>query len=164
MEHSPTHQQKIGLQIYWAWPLFILFMGFSRQEYQSGLPFPSPGGHILSELSTMTHQFWVALHGMAHSFIVRQGLWSMWLDWLVFCDCGFILSVLWWRRIRGLWKLPNRIDWLRGILGIVLMGGAMLSKSLIQFSVDRWSCVLSLVFQTTWPALEKPVCRSGSNS
>ena len=26
-------------------------------------------GHVLSELSTMTHPSWVALHGMAHSFI-----------------------------------------------------------------------------------------------
>ena len=49
--------------------LFILFMGFSRQEYWSGLPFPSPVDHILSELSTMAHSSWVALHGMAHSFI-----------------------------------------------------------------------------------------------
>ena len=39
----------------------ILFMGFSRQEYWSGLPFPSPVDHILSELSTMTHPSWVAL-------------------------------------------------------------------------------------------------------
>ena len=30
--------------------LFTLFMGFSRQEYWSGLPFPSPVDHILSEL------------------------------------------------------------------------------------------------------------------
>ena len=44
--------------------LFILFMGFSRQEYQSGLPSPSPVYHILSELSTTTHPSWVALHGM----------------------------------------------------------------------------------------------------
>ena len=49
--------------------LFILFMGFSRQEYWSGLPFPSPVDHILSELSIMTHLSWVALHGMAHTFI-----------------------------------------------------------------------------------------------
>ena len=35
---------------------------------------------------------------------------------------------------------------LRGKLGVVLMGGAMLSKSLIQFSVDGWGCVLSLLF------------------
>ena len=46
----------------------MLFMVFSRQEYGSGLPFPSPVG-ILSELSTMTHPSWVALHGMAYSFI-----------------------------------------------------------------------------------------------
>ena len=35
-----------------------------------------------------------------------------------------------------------------GKLGLVLMGGAMLSKSLIQFSVDGRGCVLSLLF--TW--------------
>ena len=45
------------------------FMGFSRQEYLGGLPFPSPVDHILSELSTMTHPSWVALFGMVHSFI-----------------------------------------------------------------------------------------------
>ena len=49
--------------------LFILFMGFSRQEDWSGSPFPSPVDHILSELSTMTCPFCVALHCMAHSFI-----------------------------------------------------------------------------------------------
>ena len=32
------------------------------------------------------------------------------------------------------------------ILGLVLMGGATLSKSLIKFSVDGWSCVTSLLF------------------
>ena len=48
--------------------LFILFMGFSRQECWSGLPFPSPVDHILLELSTMTCPSWVAPHGMAHSF------------------------------------------------------------------------------------------------
>ena len=49
--------------------LFILFMGFSRQEYLSGLPMPSPEDHILSELSTMIRPLWVALQGMAQSFI-----------------------------------------------------------------------------------------------
>ena len=75
--------------------LFILFMGFSRQECWSGLPFPSPVNHILSELSIMIHPPWVALHGMTHSFLwVRQGSVSMWSVWLIFCDCGF-LSALW---------------------------------------------------------------------
>ena len=49
--------------------LFILFMGFSRQKYWRDLPFPCPVDHILSELSTMTHPSWVALHDIAHSFI-----------------------------------------------------------------------------------------------
>ena len=44
--------------------LFILFMGFSRQEYWSGLPFPSPVDHILSDLSTMTCPSWVAPQDM----------------------------------------------------------------------------------------------------
>ena len=48
----------------------------------------------------------------------------------------FILSALAGMRIRGLWKLPDGRDLLRGKLGLVLMGGAMLSESLIQFSVD----------------------------
>ena len=39
-------------------------------------------------------------------------------------------------------------DWLRGKLGLVLMGRAMLSKSLIQLSVDGWGYVPSLLF--TW--------------
>ena len=49
--------------------LLILFMEASRKEYWSGLLFASPVDHILSELSTMTFLSWVALHGMAHSFI-----------------------------------------------------------------------------------------------
>ena len=49
--------------------LFILFRRFSRQEYWSSLPSPLLVDHILSEFSTMTHPSWVALHGMAHSFI-----------------------------------------------------------------------------------------------
>ena len=37
--------------------LFMLFMRFTRQECWSGLPFPSPLDHVLSELSTMAHYF-----------------------------------------------------------------------------------------------------------
>ena len=47
---------------------FIQFMGFSWLVYWSGLPLPPPVDHILSELSTMICPFYVALHGMAHSF------------------------------------------------------------------------------------------------
>ena len=50
--------------------LFMLFMGFSQQEYRRCLPFPPPVDHVLSELSSMTHLFWMVLHGMAHSVSV----------------------------------------------------------------------------------------------
>ena len=70
----------------------------------------------------------------------------MWSDWLVFCDCGFHSVCPQWRKIRSLWKLPDSRDWLRGKLDLVLMGQAMLSKYLIQFSVVGWSCVPSLLF------------------
>ena len=65
---SPVFSSSI-LDTYWPWEFitqchiflpFILFMGFSNQEYWSGLPFPSPVDHILSDLSTMTLPSWVA--------------------------------------------------------------------------------------------------------
>ena len=48
--------------------LFIQFIGFSQQLYWGGLPFAPPVDHVLSELSTMTHPSWVALHIIARSF------------------------------------------------------------------------------------------------
>ena len=44
-------------------------MGYLSQEYWIGLLFPPPVDHVLSELFTMIHPSWVALHGTAHSFI-----------------------------------------------------------------------------------------------
>ena len=80
---------------------FIQFMVFSWLVYWSGLPFPSPVNHVLSELSTMTHPSWVALYSMAHSFteldkavvhVIRliSCLW-LWFSfiWLVVCACGW---------------------------------------------------------------------------
>ena len=72
--------------------LFILFMGFSRQEYWSGLPFTSPVDHVFSELFTMTRPSWVTLHGMAHSFIeldkaVVHVIRLASFLWLWFSDC-----------------------------------------------------------------------------
>ena len=46
----------------------LTVQGVPWQEYWSGLPLSPPVDHILSELFTVTHQSWVALHGMAHSF------------------------------------------------------------------------------------------------
>ena len=51
---SPDLSSSLFSVLYFC--LFILFMGFSRQEYWSGLPFPSPMDHILSELWSWTIQ------------------------------------------------------------------------------------------------------------
>ena len=76
---------------------FILFMGFSWQEYWSGLPFPSPLDHSLLELSTMTHTSSEALYhmqlGKAVVHVISLISFSM--------SVVFILSAFWWIRIRG---------------------------------------------------------------
>ena len=56
---APTNLGNSSLSIL-SFCLFILFMEFSRQEYSSGLPFPSPVVHFLSDLPTMTCPSWVA--------------------------------------------------------------------------------------------------------
>ena len=73
-------------------------------------------------------------------------LWSMWPNCLVFCDCAFQsacplmekdkrhMEASWWKRLT------------KGKVGLVLMDWAMLSKSLIYFSVEGWGCVSSLPF------------------
>ena len=48
------------------------YCSWDSQEYWSGFPFPVD--HISSAPSTMTHPFWVALCGMAHSFIELDSL------------------------------------------------------------------------------------------
>ena len=63
---------------------------------------------------------------------------------------------------RGLLKLSGWKDWLKGKLGLLLMGGAMLSKSLIQFSVHGWDCVPSLFL--TWDQTMGEVMKIMSNS
>ena len=66
---------------------FHTVLGFSRQECWSGLPFPSPVDHVLSELSTI-HLGWPYMTWLIVSLSYTK-LWSMWSFWWVFCDCGF---------------------------------------------------------------------------
>ena len=69
--------------------LFLLFMGFSRQEYWSGLPFPSPVDLTLSDLSTMTCPSLVAPQAWLGFIELDKAMVLVWLDWLVFCEYGF---------------------------------------------------------------------------
>ena len=88
--------------------LFHSFMGFPRQEYVNVLSFPSPVDYVLSDLSTMTHPPWVAIHGMTHSFIELDKVLVHVKILILFCDCGFhsvcplsdkdkrLLEASWW--------------------------------------------------------------------
>ena len=70
--------------------LFLLFMGFSRHEYWSGLPFPSLVDHALSDLSTMTCPFWVAPQAWLGFIELDKAVVLVWLDRLVFCEYGSV--------------------------------------------------------------------------
>ena len=74
--------------------LFLLFMGFSRQEYWCGLPFTSPVDHILSDLSSMTRPSSVAPQAWFSFTELDKAVVLLWLDWLVFCDCGLCVCPL----------------------------------------------------------------------
>ena len=49
--------------------MFHTVHGVLKARILSGLPFPSPVDHVWSELSTMTHLSWMALHSLSLSFI-----------------------------------------------------------------------------------------------
>jgi len=88
--------------------LFILSMRFTRQEYWSRLPFPSPVGQVLSQLFTMTCPSWVALHGMAHSFTKLHK--SLHRDKAVIHDGASFLCRHWlshWGKGHMQWLLPR---------------------------------------------------------
>ena len=91
---APTDLRSSSFSIL-SFCLFTLFMGFSRKEYWSGLPFPSPVDHILSDLSTMTCPSWVAPWAYLSFIELDKAVVLVWLDWLVFYEYGFSLSALW---------------------------------------------------------------------
>ena len=112
--------------------IFIVFLGFLRQEYWSGLPLPSPIDIILSELSSMTCWFWVAMHGMAW-LITSLSYTRLWSFWLVFCGCVF--------HSRG-YGIIVLASWWEGLDCLALVSRDMLSKSLVQLSAGGWAIVL----------------------
>ena len=75
-------------------------MGFLQWEYRSGLPFLPPVGHFLSELFTMTRLSWVALHGMAFSFIELH---------MPLCHDKAVIHEG-WQRMRWLDSITNSMD------------------------------------------------------
>ena len=92
---APTDLGSFSFSIL-SFCLFILFMGFSRHECWSGLPFPSPVDHILSDLSTMTRLSWVAPQAWLSFSELDKAVVLVCLDWLVFCEYGFSVFELYY--------------------------------------------------------------------
>ena len=89
----PTDLESSSFSIL-SFCLLIRFMGFSGQEYWSGLPFPSPVDHTLSDLSSMTRPSW-GPHTAWLSVTELDKAVVLWSDWLFFCDYGFSGFALW---------------------------------------------------------------------
>ena len=73
---APTNPGSSSFSIL-SFCIIILFMGFSRQEYWSGLPFPLWPTHLGLPRG----------HGLVSLSLTRL--------WLVFCEYGFSVSALW---------------------------------------------------------------------
>ena len=70
--------------------IVIVFMRFFKQEYWSGLPFPFPVDHVLSELHHNLHCLgWPCTTAWLIASLSSTKLWSMFSFWLAFCDCGW---------------------------------------------------------------------------
>ena len=83
--HLPTWGVHLSVS-----SIFLPFHGVPKARILKWFASPSPVDHDFSELSTMTHPSWVALHSMAHSFIeLDKAVVLCRKEWLIFCDCGF---------------------------------------------------------------------------
>ena len=102
-------------EFFFQHPIFLPFHtvhGVLKARILKWFAIPFPADHILSELSTMTHPFWVTLHGMAHSFIeldkavvhVIRLVSFLWL-WFSICLPSLmekgkrLMEASWWERL-----------------------------------------------------------------
>ena len=106
---APTDRGSSSFSVI-SFCLFVLFIGFSSQEYWSGLPFPSSVDHVWSESPPWPLQLeWPYMAWLIVS-LSRQGC-GPWSVWLVFSDCGFhsvfplwdkdkrLMEASWWERL-----------------------------------------------------------------
>ena len=133
--------------------LLILFMGFSRQESWSGLPFRPTVDHILSDLSTMTRWSWWP-HMAWLSFTELDTTVVLWSDWLVFCDYGFSVSALWCPLTTPTVLLGFLLPWTWGISSQLLQQSAAATPYLGR-GVSSHGCPS---WPWTWGSSSPPSC------
>ena len=140
--------------------LFTLFMGFSRQEYYSGLSFPSPVDHVLSGLSTMTRQSWVAPQAWLGFIELDKAVVLVWLDWLVFCECGFSVPALWCPLATPTILLGFLLPWTWGISSQLLEQNAVIAPYR-GWGVSPHCCPS---WPWTWNSSSRPSCASAATA
>ena len=106
-------------------PIFLPFHtvhGVLKARILKWFAIPSPMDHILSDLSTMTHQSWVA--PWAWFMELDKAVVLVWLDWLAFCDYGFSVSALWCPLATPTVLLGFLLPWTWGISSRLLQQSA----------------------------------------
>ena len=102
---------------------FILFLGFSRQEYWSDLLFPSPVDHIVSALNRV----------LLFSTTDAISFWAL-----------YMLPSSWWGFLSltvGTWTIPSS-----RIFGVILFGGPSLLSISLCWCLLTWRLELSAHF------------------
>ena len=149
---APTDLRSSSFSVL-SFCLLILFMGFSRQEHWSGVPFPSPVDHILPDLSTMTRPSWVAPHAWL-SFTELDKTVVLWSDWLVFHDYGISVSALWCPLATPTVLLGFLLPWTWGISSQLLQQSAAAAPYLRR-GVSPHSCPS---WPWMWDSFSWPSC------
>ena len=129
-------------------------MGFSRQEYWSGLPFPSLVDHILSDLSTMTRPSWAAPRAWLSFIELDKDVVLVWLDWLVFCEYGFSVSALWCPLAIPTLLLEFLLPWAWGISSWLLQQSAAsvpyLERGVSPHHCPSWPSNVGFMLYAQW--------------
>ena len=150
---APTYLGSLSFSIL-SFCLLILFMEFSRQEYWSGLPFPSPVDHILSDLSTMTCPSWVAPQAWLNFIELEKAVVLVWLDCLVFFEYGFSVSALWCPLATPTVLLGFLLPWAWGISSRLLQQSAA-NAPYLGWGVSPHCCPS---WPSTWGSSSRPSC------
>ena len=94
----------------------------SRQDFWSGLPFPSPADHILSTLHHDLSVLWIALQDMAHSFIELHKAVSH-----VIILVNFLWLLTWfWNNGFNIWKH-------------ICLASKLLISAIMSFPLQLWT-------------------------
>ena len=87
---APTDLESSSFRVLSLFAFSYCSWGSQGKNTEVACHSPSPVDHILSDLSTMTLPPWVAWQAWLGFIELDKAVVLVWLDWLVFCEYGFI--------------------------------------------------------------------------